>query len=298
MEAGIINDEWHGDFSPVTKFTGSKPRIVCWGDSLTASYDEKSAYPDFLREISGCEVINYGVENENTEMIAMREGGVRVNVKSTVIPADRQMIPLFLYADDDSPVFFLEYGEGGVNPCSICGIEGRLEKLNGSFYFTRSTQGERVAVPEGTQFKTFAMNDCSKDDVLVIFAGTNDMPDSDSVYDIIELMRAMLSESGCDKYVVIGMTCAGKMKEIDTVNEILANEFGEHFIDIRTYLLNYGLEDAGLNLTDGDKSDIQNGEIPRSLRRDYVHGNAQFYKLLAQQVYRKMQYLGYVPKED
>lgn len=291
----LIFDEWHGDFTPEKAFGDELPRIVCWGDSLTESYDEKSAYPDILRELSGCEVLNYGVNSENTRMIAMRAGAIRVNVKSTVIPADRQMIPVFLKTENDGNVSFLQYGDGGVNPCSICGIEGRLEKLNGAYYFTRSTKGERIAVPDGTQFKTFGMTDSNPNDVLVIFTGTNDKPSASSIKEIIRLQRAMLEAAECDKYVVIGLTFAGGIPEIDAINETLAKEYGKHFLDIRSYFLNFGVEDAGLNMTEGDIADISMGEIPRSLRSDYVHGNRHYYRLLAEQVYRKMQYLGYLP---
>lgn len=296
-EVPIDEDVWHDDFAPVAEFENELPRIICWGDSLTTSIDEKSAYPDVLRELSGCEVINYGVESENAAMIAMREGGVRVNVDSTVIPADRQMIPVFLSTESGGRVSFLEYGEGGVNPCSICGIEGRLEKLNGAYYFTRNTKGERISVPDKTQFKTFGMNDAREGDVLVIFSGTNDMPSAKSVGNIIKLQRAMLEAANCDKYVIVGLTYAGGMPEIGEVNLALQKEYGDHFLDIRSYLLNYGIQDAGLNMTDGDMEDLYMGEIPRSLRADYVHGNRHFYRLLANQVYRKLQYLGYIPKE-
>ena len=288
-------DEWHGDFTPIDEFSEELPRIICWGDSLTVSVNGKNAYPDVLRKLSGCEVINYGVESENTAMIAMREGGVRVNVKATVIPSERQMIPVFLQTENGGHVSFFDYGEGGVNPCSICGIEGRLEKLNGSYYFTRNKKGERISVPEGTQLKTFGINDSRPSDVLVIFAGTNDLPNSGSVNNIIKLQKAMLEAANCDKYVIVGLTCAGKIPEIDEVNRAMAEQFGDNFLDIRTYMLKYGVEDAGLSLTEGDLEDIARGEIPRSLRTDYVHGNSHFYRLLGEQVYRKMQYLGYLP---
>lgn len=286
---------WHGRIDAKGDFNGLIPRIVCWGDSLTVSVDGKSAFPDILRDLSGCEVINYGVESENTAMIAMREGGLRVNVKATVLPADTNLIPIFLRTENDGHVFFLDYGDGGVNPCSINGIEGELQQLNGSYYFKRSTKGERLAVEEGTQFKTFGMNDAKPDDILVIFAGTNDLPDSKSVKNIINLERSMLEAAQCDKYIIVGLTYAGGIPEIDAVNKALENEFGDHFVDIRKYMLNYGLADAGLTPSDADRADIRKGEIPSSLRRDYVHGNKHYHRLLGEQIYRRMQYLGYVP---
>ena len=285
---------YRGDVEPVSQFSGSLPRIVCWGDSLTVSLDGKSAFPDILRDLSGCEVVNYGVESENTEMIAMREGGVRVNVKATVIPADMNLIPVFLRTEDNAHVRFLDNGDGGVNPCTISGIEGELSKLNGSYYFKRSTKGERLSVDEGTQFKTFGMNDSRPDDVLVIFAGTNDLPDAKSVKEIIRLERAMLDAASCERFIIVGLTYAGGIPEIDAVNEELEKEFGDNFVDIRKYMLTYGLEDAGITPTAQDEEDIAKGEIPSSLRSDYVHGNKHYHRLLGQQVFRRMQYLGYL----
>ncbi len=297
-----VHDEreflWHGDIHPVSDFTGKIPRIICWGDSLTVSLDGKSAYPDILRSLSGCEVINYGVESENTSMIAMREGGIRVNVKSTVIPADSKLIPVFLRTESDGHVFFLDHGDGGVNPCSINGIEGELQKLNGSYYFQRTQKGERISVEDGTQLKTFAMQDASDDDVLVIFAGTNDLPDSGSVRNIINIERKMLEAAKCDKYIIVGLTYAGGIPEIDEVNAALEKEFSDHFVDIRKYMMSYALTDLGIKPTQDDIADIKKGEIPSSLRRDYVHGNRHYHTILGEQIYRRMKYLGYIPNDQ
>lgn len=287
---------WHGDIEPAEQFTGELPRIICWGDSLTDSLDDRTAYPDILRELSGCEVINYGVDSENTAMIAMREGGLRVNVRATVIPSEPDLIPVFLRTENDGHVFYLNNGDGGVNPCMIGPIEGDLEKLNGSYYFRRRKRGERYVVDDGTQFITHAMNDKREDDVLVIFAGTNDLPDRKGADNIIKLERAMLEYAGCDRYIIIGLTYAGAIPEIDAVNEAMEEEFGDHFVDIRKYLLNYGIEDAGVIMTPKDTEDIKKGEIPASLRRDYVHGNRHYHRLLGEQVYRRMVYLGYLPE--
>ncbi|MBQ6574607.1 MAG: SGNH/GDSL hydrolase family protein [Lachnospiraceae bacterium] len=297
-ESAAAKDEneylYRGSVDPVGKYDGTLPRIICWGDSLTVSLDQKSAFPDILRDLSGCEVINYGVESESTAMIAMREGGLRVNVKATVIPADTTLIPVFLRTEDNGHVYFLDNGDGGVNPCTISGIEGELSKLNGSYYFKRARKGERLSVDEGTQFKTFAMNDAREDDVLVIFAGTNDIPDKKSAASIIRLERAMLDAVSCKRFVIVGLTYAGGIPEIDAVNEELSKEFGDNFLDIRKYMLAYGLEDAGITPTQQDMDDIAKGEIPSSLRSDYVHGNRHYHRLLGQQVYRRMQYLGYL----
>lgn len=292
---GILNDPWHGDFTQVTPFSGDIPRIVCFGDSLTQSTDQKISYPDFLSQLTDCEVINYGLTSENTSMIAMREGGIPILLNATVIPDECELIPIFMTSESGHPIYFLEYGDGGVNPCSIDGIEGNLSKLNGSYYFKRLEKGKQTVIDEGTQLNTFAMNDKKEDDVLVIFAGTNDLPNKDSIYQIIEIEHDMIKSYGTDKYLIIGLTYDEKIKDIEAINEILANEFEDHFLDIRTYLINYGLEDAGLTPTKEDKSSISRNKMPPSLLSDNIHGNKYFYELLANQVYRRLQYLGYLP---
>lgn len=284
---------WHGPIEAKSAPSDMDPRIVCWGDSLTVSTDGQSAFPDILRKLSGCEVVNYGVESETASMIAMRAGGVRVNVKATVIPADVTLIPIFLRTEDDGNVFFLDNGDAGVNPCVINGIEGELQKLNGSYYFKRNKKGERLAIDEGTQFKTHGMVDARWGDVLVIFAGTNDLPNLRGAENIISLEKKIIEAAKCDKYIIIGLTYAGGIPEIDKVNEAMSEAFGDHFVDIRKYMLTYGLADAGITPTEKDKEDIAKGEIPDSLRSDYVHGNKHYHRLLGEQVYRRMQYLGY-----
>ena len=121
-----------------------------------------------------------------------------------------------------------------------------------------------------------------------------------SFFDNLDILRRGFDKgfeaAGCDKYIIVGLTYAGGIPEIDAVNEAMAKEFGDHFVDIRKYMLNYGLADAGIKPTANDLADIKKGEIPSSLRKDYVHGNKHYHRLLGEQIYRRMQYLGYIPQ--
>lgn len=294
---GLLNDTWHGDFTPKRKFSGELPRIICWGDSLTETLDLKTAYPDVLRALTGCEVLNYGLSYETTNMIAMRSGGIEVTVDATVIPSTCDMIPIFLKSETGNNIYLLEYGDAGVNPCSIAGIEGTLRRINDSYYFTRSTEGERTSIDEGTPLITFAQKDAQKDDVLILFTGTNDLPNPQTIYDIIDTQHKMIESAGCTKYLVIGLTYNDGIDDLSSVNSILANEYEDHFLDIRSYLLNYGIQDAHLKATSADMIDISKGNMPASLMKDYVHGNKYYYDLLAKQIYRRLIYLGYLPQD-
>lgn len=280
----------------VPSFTGSVPRIICWGDSLTESIDSKTAYPDVLARLADTTVLNYGVMSEATKHIAMRQGGIQVYTGAFTIPASRTPVSLGLKSDEGK-VIFLKYGDAGINPCYICGVEGTLGRDdNGYYYFVRSAEGNSVSVPKGSILVTQGMAQQNPNDVLVIFTGTNDLPTADTISDVINIQRRMINESGCDKYVIVGLTYRGGIDDIDEVNHILADEYGEHFLDIRTYMLEHGLEDAGVAPTAKDREDIKKGEIPSSLRRDYVHGNEKFYEILATQVYKRMVDLMYLPR--
>lgn len=291
-------DEWHGPIVPIAEYDGEMPRIICWGDSLTQSVDAKTSYPDVLADISGATVVNYGVSSETTRMIAMREGAVPVYVDPVRIPATCDGVSVKLSTDTGGSVNFLKNGtDAGVNPCYIGGIRGNLSYSDG-YIFTRIDAGDEAKVSKKSELITQGTANRKEGDVLVIFTGTNDALSYDTVSDLISLQRKMLSDADCDKYVVVGLTYKSGIPDISKVNAALSAEYKEHFLDIRSYLLQYGLLDAGIEPTDEDAGDIEAGEIPTSLRRDKVHGNEKFYDLLARQVYRKMQILGYLPLDE
>ncbi len=155
-----------------------------------------------------------------------------------------------------------------------------------------------TAVPDGSLITTGAMAAKDSDDILVLFTGTNDRPDRKSIQDVISVQRGIIEYTGCDKYVVIGLTCKKVIPDIAAVNEALFAEYGDNFLDIRSFMLEKGLGYEGLRETPEDSSDIKNGEIPSSLRIDYVHGNRYFYDIIADMLYEKLRYLGYLPMEE
>ncbi len=270
-------------------------RIVCWGDSLTESADERTAYPDVLRELTGLEVLNYGIRSDTSLQIGAREGGVPVYTDSLTIPGDTSAVRVRLRLEDKSSISFLKYGDSGLNPCMIGGVLGELSLLeDGGYGFRRLSKGEKVKVEKGERLVTYGMQDKDENDILVIFSGTNDGLTPEAVDELIDIQRAMIEYSETSKYVVIGMTCKKVMPEIEEINRLLYEEYGDSFLDIRKYMLEYGLESEGLKATGADREDIASGEIPSSLRADYVHGNKYFYDIIAKQLYEKLIALGYI----
>jgi lysophospholipase L1-like esterase len=69
--------------------------------------------------------------------------------------------------------------------------------------------------------------------------------------------------------------------------------FGDCFLDVRKYLVNYGLVDAGITPTSQDLTDIAADVIPSSLRSDSTHFTAAGYTLVANFVSRAIRAKGW-----
>ncbi len=281
------------------KNTGSNAgtRVVVWGDSLTeGTGGEGVTYPNVLAKLAGCEVKNYGVYAEETTCIAGRQGGMPENVHPITIPAQVTDVDVEIENGDGGWDMILVFGDAGINPCTIAGVEGKLwmDFDTGQRKFTRSKPGEEVVLTEETPIKTFAMKDKRPDDILVIFTGSNDDPTPETVQSVIDVQRDMLAYAGVDRYVIIGLTSKRKMPMAAEVNEVLAKEYGEHFLDVRKDLLEHGLQDSGIEATAEDLADIADGYIPRSLLTDESHGNAAYYTVIGEALYQKMQEMNYL----
>lgn len=272
-------------------------RVVVWGDSLTeGTGGDGVTYPNVLEKLAGCEVKNYGVYAETTTCIAGRQGGMPELIHPVTIPAEITDVDVEIENGAGGWDLLLVFGDAGINPCTIAGVEGKLwmDFDTGQRKFTRSEAGEEIVLTEGTPMETFAMKDRKPDDILVIFTGSNDDPTPETVQSVIDVQRDMLAYAEADRYVVIGLTSKRKMPMTAEVNEILAKEYGEHFLDVRKDLLEHGLQDSGIEATAEDQADIADGYIPRSLLTDESHGNAAYYTIIGEALYKKMQQLAYL----
>ena len=271
--------------------------IACWGDSLTVG--GSVSYPKILARLcKTAEVFNLGVGGEGSKKIAIRQGGIPLYVESFVIPSDVSYVEINLIDEDGNKVIIGGQGTAGLNPCYIDGIEGEIVYDNyGGIertLFIRKETGEEKRISNNTQIITSGMNLYNDSDIVIIWSGTNDTPDTSSVSNVINNIDAMINYSNNDKYIIIGLTSKNYMSEVEEVNQILANKYGEHFLDIRKYILENGLSDAGIVATAQDLEDIRNGEVPSSLRIDTVHLNAAGYTIVGEQVYNKLIEFGYI----
>lgn len=299
-----IHLEEEGAKSKEDKIKETLPGIVCWGDSLTAGAGgEGTTYPNTLESliknnIYNIPVINMGVGGENTNTIIGRAGSVPFIVGKFTIPKDTSRVEITLKSSNGKSVAPLRQGDAGVNPVIINGIKGKIdieqEPGNSSeytYYFTRSEPGDSINVKDGTEVITSA-TDTYKDYINIIFIGQNG--GWDDYNDLISQQKSIISklDKNKEKYLILGLT-TGTSDERYDLEQVMANEYGNKYINLRKYLSSNGMQDANLKPTSEDLEDMKKGAVPASLLVDEVHFNKIGYELIGKVVYDRLIELEY-----
>lgn len=280
--------------------------INCWGNSLTFGYGatdrNTESYPKVLQKLLNDKymVNNYAVSGEGAQQIASRQGGSLAYVQPCTIPANGS-VNIVLKDLVGTSISLLNQGDAGINPCYINDIKGTLSKNGSNMVFTRSENGNDIEVTHPVPLITDA-NKNARDGIIIIWCGSNNKTyfnnspttEKNEIHNIIRCIKTMINHSNSGgKYIVIGMTSKAYMPQVETVNKALATEFGEHFLDVRSNILLAGLKESMTTPTEQDNIDIENGEIPSSLRIDDIHFNTKGYALIARYVYEHGKFLGY-----
>lgn len=300
-ESDSIDPEYDGEAFSVK--SDEPKRIICWGDSLTeGTGGEGVTMPNTLAELSGRTVMNYGVYAETASCIAARQGGnPQYLVEDITIPADCTPIKAQCSGKYGYEML-LVFGNAGINNVTLGGIEGTYEMNDdGDRCFTRLSPGEETFVPSGTQLFTHAMLDKRDNDILIIWVGGNDEPNSEEEFQaIFTKTDEIIAYQGCTEYVIVSdMNPHSRIPLLDTLNEEAKERYGEHFLDLRSYMVNEALDQLGITPTEADLEKIEKGDVPVSLRMpsddpEEPHGNSDYYRIAGEQVYKKLLELGYL----
>lgn len=284
------------------KITNSSTYIDCYGDSLTQGapvYGDLS-YPGQLKFLvaSKYEVRNYGIGGNTVQDILARQGAYPAIVAPFTIPADTAPVDVILTSSQDGRL--IRWAQGNldykVNPVYINGIEGTLTETTDSsdiyhYTFSRKEAGNTVEIKRPTFLITSKSLD-TKDDIQILWIGQNGAWNSED--ELVEMFKAAINHMAEyeKRYICIGLS-SGTKESRTTLERKMGIAFGEHYINIRDYLVTYGLDDAGISATEQDTQDISVGKVPTSLRADGVHFTADGYKIIAKVIYQKGKELGY-----
>ena len=125
---------------------------------------------------------------------------------------------------------------------------------------------------------------------------------------LIKQYRAMIEHADCTEFLIVGDTDDPGTSIADlrqrpfelgtgpgetTWEAALREEFGEHFINMRVYLIEHGLEVCGLKRTNKDRALADRGCISTKLRADWTHFNSYGYYAQAYGIYERGIELGY-----
>ena len=278
--------------------------IVCWGDSLTYSQyasDNAHRYTGVLATLSGRRVYNWGMPGANSDDIGGLQGGLPIYVDPFTLPAsgasnavtlrDANMSEGFIGLMHHSPRF------GWVNDIEDMGLTWKIENEDVSLFYSspnmkvsRNTTAEEATV-YSRPIKISSQHNYAKSQIQIFWVGTNDAPNTaEKAQRTVRQVKAMVDFYGGDRYLVLGMTVKAYA---DECNAIFAQTFGNHYVDVKYYLINYGLYDNGITPTAQDETDISNGVVPTSLRSDSVHFNDYGYNAIAKCVHQHGKDLGY-----
>ena len=286
--------------------------IYCIGDSLTMGAGDGSAsYPAVLQSLlPDYSITNYGIGGESSETICARMCGFMV--EPFTIPANTSAVTVEIKSLFGGTILPLlqsnAYSKAGINDIYIDGIRGTLSVNAGTqvYSFTRAYSGTAHEVTRPTFVYTDAMLSNKWNAIALLWIGTNDIyagvDDTIEYKDMsytISRVNQIIKQLKTDRFFVLGLTIVNrptneKLREnVQEFNRIAKLEYGSNFIDLASYLIQYGLEDAGITPTAQDTEDINAGKIPSSLMSDNTHFNASGYAVVANYVYKKGKEMGY-----
>lgn len=231
--------------------------ISCWGDSFfVAPNSTMPSLAAYVSKYTNRIVYNISVPSDSLEMIAARQGGVPMFVSACDIRRDKVPIEVTVSNSYNTTLTPSLEKNGGLNPCTINGIEGVLYSSGGKYYFTRSQSGnEEIIANSTTPVVTRAMA-LRRGDISVFFAGDDEIfADTEKT---IEIYRKMTEYLQTDKYLIIGPVY-GEKEVVDNVNTELERAFGDKYFNLLSYLCNDAVEKYSLKLSDEDKALVENG---------------------------------------
>lgn len=289
------------------------------GEEKDISY---STFPSVLGDLTGIQTYNLGVGGETSIQIAQREGGLKmVTDREINIPKSGAVRFNLMSAEYEIPVDINDYsgyGQTEERYLNHVYINDKMYKLtyNGDSHMVYKKLNHKIKkkdqdsvidnmadaitdaissvnVPAGTQVYTAASID-RKNDILIIEMGSNG--GWDDFEELIRQYDSMIAFANCDYYIILGDTddpnyVAGLG---DTPWEAaLRKAYGDHFLNMRTYLIKNALKDCGLTTTYADIECAYNGQISKQIRADWTHLNAYGYYSKGLAVYQKGVELGY-----
>jgi len=308
----ILEKTFLSKFKANVPYDGLSRNITCWGDSLTqgigsdgdiiinglSGATETTALANFINANSAIKktVYNMGIRAEDSRTIACRQGGLKMYVNNITIPATGIVTFSDIICEDGNEIITARVDCSAqrecFDACTIGGITGKLsfDTDTNLYNFKRAVDGDELIINVDTAIIT-PTSIARRDDILVLEMGNNGGWDQD-YEELIKQYDAMIEYSNCKYFIIVGDTDGDPIERGDW-DEALEAAYGDHYINMRSYLSINGLTDCDLNPTSADLAMIPLGEVPDSLKWDWSHLNSYGYYSKGKAIYAKGIQLGY-----
>jgi lysophospholipase L1-like esterase len=264
--------------------------LCFWGDSLTAGAGGSGTnYPSVCAsELGITSFKNCGVGGENANTIACRQGGNSLILKEGTVSEYSLSELTDIYGTTCNP---LRQGAGSnsVNPIYINGVKcdlsiSQTSTTDPNAKYTITGYNGRLLAETPVKFSGCDI----KSKITVIFVGQN----GPGLAERLSIIDSMISKIN-DKYIIMGLSTGNSASRADEEAQMLS-KYGVHYFNTRHMLSKYGMKIMNLTPTNSDTIEMNNGEVPSSLRSDVIHLNANGYTALGKMIAQKIRACGYV----
>lgn len=294
---------------PSSETVGVTSNIPCYGDSMVAGFGigVPASWPTKLQEIlpGGRTTQNLGVSSQTAQEIAMRQGGMPINL---VFPSNT--IPASGAVTVTTPDTIIWGAVAWTVTGTVGGVTGVLSHPSGTagtntatLTWTRTGSGSTVALGGATAFRSSAGD---RDKVQIFLAGRNDYGiggvDSTIRNRVINANKAMVDWLTSPYFIVLSnITLTSETSgtrgynNVVAVNSALQSLYGERFLDIRRWLIDNGMAALSITPTSADLAAVAADTMPPSLMYDSIHWNAATADLVADKIFERLIQLHYLP---
>jgi hypothetical protein len=256
--------------------------IVHCGDSMTQGGTTGSngiKYPTVVGNNLSRSIENLGLGGQNSKQIMCRQGAIslRLVLTGNSIPATGGVavtnynIDVLSYSGTFHTTF----------TGTLSGIHGTISSdSNNNWTFTRTTGGLVTNCPPSSVF-IFDNAINNRKNTLVMWAGRNNYLGTEEVRNeaVNEIYAGWDYLAPTDKRMLVLSVTNGLNEgagsaaytNITEFNKLLESKFGYRYVDVRGYLIAYGLDEAGITPTAQDIIDVAADTVPESLRGDGIH---------------------------
>jgi len=278
--------------------------IICWGDSLTEGIGADEAvierrngqifdasylsYPEVLSKLTGITTFNFGIDGANSAEIVETH-----NALMQVLQTTKEIL-----------------SNNKTTKAIKQGIFSKPENANdaGRAKDSKSAKNtEDVESSKKTNDTTDSADSAEKPQVVLILEiGSNGGWEGD-YNTLIEQYNTIIKNTHCDNFLILGDTDDPELSADSTQEafkpgegpgetaweKALSEYYGEHFVNVRVFLIEHGLEIAGLEETEQDIEYADVGCISPQLRTGWTHLNSYGYYAKALAIYLQGAELGY-----